>query len=188
MPVKPARGSVRIIAGKWRSRRLPVIDVPGLRPSSDRSRETLFNWIQTIVPGSRCVDLFAGTGALGFEAASRGADSVDLVEKNSVVVATLQRGKETLNADQVMVHRADALSWLESQPENIFRIIFVDPPFNDDLHETVMEKIEESGCLVSGGLVYVETPTSQAAPLMPAGWSVWREKVLGEIRMQVFRR
>jgi 16S rRNA (guanine966-N2)-methyltransferase len=188
MPVKPDKGSVRIIAGKWRSRRLPVINVPGLRPSGDRGRETLFNWLQTSIPGARCADLFAGTGALGFEAASRGAESVDLVEKNPVVVRHLQSSKEVLKADEVQVHQADAVLWLASRSEKSFHIIFIDPPFEYDMHQSVMDKIEQSGCLESGGLVYVETSSTQAAPSMLPGWSIWREKVLGEVRMQVFRR
>jgi 16S rRNA (guanine966-N2)-methyltransferase len=182
------KGSVRIIAGQWRSRRLPVVDVPGLRPSGDRSRETLFNWIQAFVPGSKCADLFAGTGALGFEAASRGASSVAMVERDTNVVRHLRDSAALLEADQVEITHGEALSWLDEQSAGTFKIIFVDPPFKDQLHGEVLEKIEQSNCLKQGGLVYVESPASQTAPDTSEGWSCWREKVIGEVRLQVFRR
>jgi 16S rRNA (guanine966-N2)-methyltransferase len=182
------KGSVRIIAGQWRSRRLPVVDVPGLRPSGDRSRETLFNWIQAFIPGSICADLFAGTGALGFEAASRGASSVAMVERDANVVRHLRDSAALLEADQIEITHGDALSWLDEQPPGTFKIIFVDPPFKDQLHSEVLEKIEQSNCLKQGGLVYVESPASQTTPETPGGWLSWREKVIGDVRLQVFRR
>ena len=100
MPAKSEKSSVRIIAGDWRSRRLPVLDLPGLRPSTDRSRETLFNWLQPYIPGAVCADLYAGTGALGFEAASRGAKAVTLVDNNSRVIDHLGKNIELLKATQ----------------------------------------------------------------------------------------
>jgi len=122
-------GSVRIIGGKWRGRRLPVRDLPGLRPSGDRSRETLFNWLQAHVHGAVCVDLFAGSGALGLEAASRGAAKVILVEKLSVAALDLRDVLLALKADQVTVVESDALQWLQSCPAQSLDIAFVDPPF-----------------------------------------------------------
>ena len=188
MPEKPGNSSIRIIAGEWRSRRLPVIDVPGLRPSGDRSRETLFNWLQAHIPGSKCVDLFAGTGALGFEAASRGAVSVALLERDSRALAYLGRSKDLLNAEQVSIHHGVAMRWLDEQDADTYNIIFVDPPFQEDLGEAVLQKIAQSECLVAGGFVYLESPASKVAPAPPPGWSIWKEKGLGEVRMQVFRR
>ena len=182
------KSSVRIIAGQWRSRRLPVVDVAGLRPSGDRSRETLFNWIQAFIPGSKCADLFAGTGALGFEAASRGAASVAMVERDANVVRHLRDSAALLEADQVVITHGDALAWLDEQSPGTYKIIFVDPPFKDQLHNDVLDKIDQSNCLKPGGLVYVESPASQTAPQTPEGWSSWREKVIGEVRLQVFRR
>ncbi len=187
MPVRTDRGSVRIIAGQWRSRRLPVVDVPGLRPSGDRSRETLFNWLQAYIPGTNCADLFAGTGALGFEAASRGAAAVAMVESNSRVLEHLQNNSELLGASQVSLHHGDALLWLEKQPPDSYGMLFVDPPFQDRRHELVLQKIEQSACLQTGGFVYLETPATQSQLKLPPRWSIWREKVLGEVRMQVMR-
>jgi len=181
-----AGGSVRIIGGEWRSRRLPVADVPGLRPSTDRVRETLFNWLQRHLRGAACADLFAGTGALGFEAASRGAARVTLVEKDPGVAGQLEASVRLLGARRVTVHRGDALRWLEGQAPASLDIVFVDPPFADDLHHAALAKLAESGCMQAGGLVYVESPAPGPAPVPPAGWSVHREKVIGDVRMQVF--
>ena len=181
-------GSIRIIAGEWRSRRLPVADVPGLRPSGDRARETLFNWLQPYIPGSVCLDLFAGTGALGFEAASRGAASVTLVDKHALVIDHLQKSIDALEATQLSVHHGDALQFLQNQPRDQFDIIFVDPPFQQRIDEAVLQKIEEARCLGIRGFVYLESPVSRRAPTPPAGWNCWREKTLGDVCMQLFRR
>jgi 16S rRNA (guanine966-N2)-methyltransferase len=187
MPAKTGKGSVRIIAGQWRSRRLPVLDLPGLRPSSDRCRETLFNWLQPFVAGASCVDLFAGTGALGFEAASRGAADVKMVEINTAAYQQILSNIELLKATRITAHRENALKWLDSQSSESIDLIFVDPPFQDELHGEVLDKIHQSGCLAPKGLVYVESPALQNAPIPPAGWSTWRDKIVGEVRLQVFR-
>jgi 16S rRNA (guanine966-N2)-methyltransferase len=186
MPRKTDSGSVRIIAGEWRSRRLPVIDIPGLRPSGDRSREILFNWLQAYIPGARCADLFAGTGALGLEAASRGASAVTLVESNKRVTTHLQVSIEMLEAAHVSLYHGDALTWLKSQAQQSLDIIFVDPPFADGIHEEVLKLIGQSGCLAEGGFVYLETAASQVLKSRPEGWSLWREKEIGDVHLQVF--
>ena len=187
MPVKSEKGSVRIIAGDWRSRRLPVLDLPGLRPSTDRSRETLFNWLHPYIPGAVCADLYAGTGALGFEAASRGAKAVTLVDSNSRVIDHLGKNIELLKATQVSLVHGDAMQWLQQQAPGCLDIVFVDPPFQDRVHEQLLQELEQSACLNADGLVYLESPVSRAAPLAPSGWSCWREKVMGDVRLQVFR-
>lgn len=181
-------GTIRIIAGHWRSRRLPVIDVPGLRPSGDRVRETLFNWLHAYIPGAACVDLFAGTGILGFEAASRGAGSVTLVDKHALVIDQLQKSIELLEATRLSVHHGDVLRFLQDQPRGRFDIMFVDPPFQDRVDAAVLQKIEESQCLANRGYVYLESSASRSEPVPPVGWTCWREKILGDVRMQVFRR
>jgi 16S rRNA (guanine966-N2)-methyltransferase len=179
--------SVRIIGGDWRGRKLPVADVPGLRPTGDRARETLFNWLQPWVLAADCADLFAGTGALGFEAASRGAASVLMIEKHPLAASILQQSTETLQATQVTVHRGGAMRMLENFMPDVFDIVFVDPPFDSNLGGVVLERLDRLGCVRRGGFVYVETPASQViAP--PPGWSAWRDKQMGEVRMQLFRR
>jgi 16S rRNA (guanine966-N2)-methyltransferase len=184
-------GTVRIIGGRWRGRRLPVTDLPGLRPSGDRSRETLFNWLQGVIRGARCVDLFAGTGVLGLEAASRGAARVVLVERAVPAVRAIEeavahlRGEAAESAGpELQVRRGNALRWLETCEAASIDIAFVDPPFGAGLETRVFALLGERACLAPGGLVYLET-ARQAAPPLPAGWRVVREKVLGDVRMQL---
>ncbi len=179
--------SVRIISGDWRGRRLPVADVPGLRPSGDRCRETLFNWLQPWIPGADCADLFAGTGALGFEAASRGAASVLMIEKHPRAQEVLRQGIEQLQAVQVNLHSGGAMSMIEDFKPDSFDIVFVDPPFDSNLAGLVLERLDKTGCVRRGGFVYVESPaTKPVSPLQ--GWRVWRDQQLGDVRMQLFRR
>ncbi len=178
---------VRIIAGDWRGRRLPVAEVPGLRPSGDRSRETLFNWLQPWIVAAECADLFAGTGALGFEAASRGAASVLMVEKNPHAFAVLRESVEQLQAEQVSLHAGGAMSFIESLAIDSLDLVFVDPPFDSNLGGLVLERLAAQGCVRRGGFVYVESPAS-AQIVPPEGWSTWRDLEMGEVRMQLFRR
>ncbi len=181
-------GSVRIIGGKWRGRRLPVRDLPGLRPSGDRSRETLFNWLQAHVHGAVCVDLFAGSGALGLEAASRGAAEVILVEKLSVAALDLRDVLLVLKADQVTVVESDALQWLQSCPAQSLDIAFVDPPFGLHLETRALELIRIQDCIRTGGFVYLET--ARDAPLIVAGpgWETAREKTVGDVRLLLLKK
>ena len=179
--------SVRIIGGDWRGRRLPVADVPGLRPSGDRSRETLFNWLQPWIVAADCADLFAGTGALGFEAASRGAASVLMVEKHPRAQQVLRQDIEQLQAVQVKLHSGGAMSMIEEFKPDSFDIVFVDPPFDSNLASLVLERLDKIGCVRRGGFVYVESPARQPV-VPPPHWRVWRDQQLGDVRMQLFRR
>lgn len=183
---KSGGGQVRIIAGQWRGRRLPVADVPGLRPSGDRGRETLFNWLQTHVNGARCADLFAGTGALGFEAASRGAAQVWLIEKNRQAANALRESGQLLKAQQVQVVEGDALSWLDQQEPQSLDLVFVDPPFESGLVSSALEHIKSSGCLVPDGLVYLECsrtdPEAFATGFIPV-----KDKIIGEVQMWLLK-
>ena len=181
-------GTVRIIGGRWRGRRLPVADLPGLRPSGDRSRETLFNWLQAHIRGARCVDLFAGTGALGLEAASRGAERVVLVEQAARAVRAIEESVGALNdGAEISVVRGDALRWLESCGAASIDIAFVDPPFGSGLAARALERLAVNGCLAPGGLVYLETPHDAPAEISP-DWRVVRDKRLGEVRMRLLKR
>lgn len=179
--------SVRIIGGDWRGRRLPVADVPGLRPSGDRSRETLFNWLQPWVPAADCADLFAGTGVLGFEAASRGAASVLMIEKHPRALEVLRQSVEQLQAIQVNLHGGGAMSMIEDIKPDSLDIVFVDPPFDSNLAGLVLERLDKIGCVRRGGFIYVESP-AKSKVIPPPGWRVWRDQQLGEVRMQLFRR
>jgi len=179
--------SVRIIGGDWRGRRLQVADVPGLRPSGDRCRETLFNWLQPWTPAADCADLFAGTGALGFEAASRGALSVLMIEKDPLAQDVLRQSIEQLQAVQVRLQGGGAMSMMEDFKADSFDIVFVDPPFESNLAGLVMERLDRTGCVRRGGFVYIESP-AQKGVAPPPGWRVWRDQQIGEVRMQLFRR
>lgn len=176
------KGQIRIISGRWRGRKVKVIDRPGLRPSGDRTRETLFNWLAGIVPGARCLDLFAGAGALGLEAASRGAGEVVLVERDARAAAALKAiGDEWPDAGAVRVVRDDALRWLR-RPHEPFDLIFIDPPFDTDLADSALALIRERGLLAEGGRIYLE---SEHRTLAPAGWTVHKEKRLGDVVMRL---
>ncbi len=181
-------GTVRIIAGEWRGRRLPVPDLPGLRPSGDRSRETLFNWLQGELRGARCADLFAGTGVLGLEALSRGAASAVLVENNAKAAAQLRANVSLLQAGKASVLQQDALAWLKSLPAGSLDLVFVDPPFGQGLAGPVLQLLQQGQVLQPDGLVYLETARSEASPVPTTGWETLRDKTLGEVRMRLLRR
>ena len=181
-------GTVRLIAGDWRGSRLPVPDLPGLRPSGDRSREILFNWLQPHIWKSKCVDLFAGSGALGLEAASRGAGHVTLVEMNGQAADVLKEAVNRLGAEQVEVFHGDALKWLNGVPAQSVDIAFVDPPFDSGLESTVLESLDARNVIVAGGFVYVETARSNAIALPGLGWTVAKEKRVGEVSMVLLEK
>lgn len=177
-------GSVRIIAGQLRGSKLAVADRPGLRPSSDRVRETLFNWLQGVTPGARALDLFAGTGALGFEAASRGAARVLLVERDPALAESLRANAQRLKVDAVRVEAADALAWLQRAPTEAFDLVFLDPPFDASLWEPALARL--APWLAPGAWIYVESPLKMQ-PSVPAGWRLHREGQTREVRFALFQ-
>ncbi len=185
---KPTRnwrvtGRLRIIGGAWRGRRLAVADEPGLRPTSDRVRETLFNWLAPLIEGSRCLDLFAGSGALGFEAASRGAAHVVLVERAANVLQVLRSNRSTLDADrQIEIIKAEALEWLRSTEPVPFDLIFLDPPFSAHLLAPSCQILQQGGWLNPGARIYLETPSRCGFPPLPAGWRLIRDRQAGQVR------
>ena len=185
---KKRLGSVRVIGGKWRGTRVPVPDIDGLRPSGDRSRETLFNWLQMQIPGSRCIDLFAGSGVLGIEAASRGAAEVILVEKSRQATREIRETLRRLNAEQVSVIDGDAITWLDQCGPQSIDIVFIDPPFGKGLEVLVLERLATGDGLRNESLVYLET--ARDAPLLAAesGWEIIKEKLLGDVRMQLLKK
>jgi 16S rRNA (guanine966-N2)-methyltransferase len=171
-------GKVRIIAGKWRGRKLDVIDSAGLRPTPDRVRETLFNWIQQEIVGARCLDLFAGSGALGFEALSRDATEVVMVESDLKAVESLKQQASTLKSENHIIQHADGLSWLQKE-EKAFDIIFLDPPFEQGYIEKCYEIIVKQSLLNSGGLVYIE---SEKNLTLPDDWHIKKQKYAGQVQ------
>ena len=186
-PPRPAStGSVRIIGGRWRGTRLPVADSPGLRPSSDRVRETLFNWLQPVLPGARVLDLFAGTGVLGLEAVSRGAASATLVEAEPRLALGLQAAVARLDAaDEVDLHQGDALAWLRRQAGQGFDIAFVDPPFAAGLWDPVLAALP--AVLAADAWLYLESPPDHA-PVISPEWALHRENRTRDVRYALYRR
>ncbi len=170
-------GQVRIIGGRWRGTRLSVADGEGLRPTPDRVRETLFNWLGPLVAGARCLDLFAGSGALGFEAVSRGAAGAILVERDGAAVERLRQGRERLGAELEVVHAA-ALEWLPTA-SGPFDIIFLDPPYGGDLLEKSVKLIHQHGLAAPGGRIYMEDDGPHF--VVPGGWSLIRRGTAGQV-------
>lgn len=178
--MKKALHSVRIIGGRWRGRRLPVNDFDTLRPSKDIVRETLFNWLQPAIDGSRCLDVFAGSGALGFEAASRGALYVLMLEQEVELVKQLRLQAETLKADQVEIAAATSEQYLR-RPGQGFDIVFLDPPFNSSLMPEICRLLSVHGWVKADSLVYLEAARKQGLPALPPGWELQREKTSGDV-------
>ncbi len=175
-------GRLRIVAGKWRRRLVNIASVPGLRPTSERIRETLFNWLSYEIHGKRCLDLFAGTGALGLEALSRGAASVMFVEESRDAARMLRQVCEALGAEEVEVRCDDAFQYLRSGCDERFDLVFLDPPFADDSLADLCRLLTDHGWLSAGALVYLEQEKSQAPPDLPEGWVIKREKTAGNVR------
>ena len=178
---------IRIIGGTWRGRRFRFADVPDIRPTPDRVRETLFNWLGARVVGARCLDLFAGSGALGLEALSRGAASAVLVEQNAVVTRSLTELITTLGAQGARVERDDALRFLGRTPTP-FDIVFLDPPFAAGLLAKSAELLEHHGWLAPDALIYVESSAREPLPPLPASWQPFRAKQAGEVGYHLFAR
>lgn len=172
---------LRIIGGEWRSRQLKFADVPGLRPTPDRVRETLFNWLQMRVPGSRCLDLFAGSGALGLEALSRGAQTLVMVEKHPAAVQALRANLALLGAQNAQLVHDDALRYLGRETQ-AFDLIFLDPPFRQKLLESVLAKLFAQALLKQGGMIYLEQESEADTDFARFGLQVHRETTAGQVR------
>ena len=179
-------GTVRIIAGTWRRRRLIVPKVRGLRPTPDRVRETLFNWLDPWLPGARCIDLFAGTGALCLEALSRGAASAVMVEASPDVAVALRENVARLGATAALVVECDAIEYLQ-RPPTLFDIVFLDPPFESELIASSSELLEARGWIRPGGLVYVEAPREMKELPIPPSWAVLRSQTAGQVGYHLLR-
>ncbi|WP_030074379.1 16S rRNA (guanine(966)-N(2))-methyltransferase RsmD [Halomonas alkaliantarctica] len=184
-PVKPP-GKLRIIGGDFRRRQLPVLDHPGLRPTPDRVRETLFNWLGQHLFNKRVLDLFAGTGALGFEALSRGANHVTFIERDARVAALIGENIITLGASNGRVVNSDALIFLD-QPSQPSDVIFLDPPFYQGLAASCCAMLEANNWLTDEAMIYLETENS-LSPEVPANWQLYRETQAGESAARLYVR
>ena len=175
-------GRLRIVAGNWRSRLLDIADVEGLRPTSERVRETLFNWLAPRIHGARCLDLFAGTGALGLEALSRGARSALFVERSAVAARQLRKNIDLLDAEGARVCQMNASDYLQEEKSDRFDIVFLDPPFAEDLLSETCRLLAERGLLAEKAVVYLELARDQDMPTLPDGWQVRKDKTAGNVR------
>jgi 16S rRNA (guanine966-N2)-methyltransferase len=179
---KPRPGRLRIVAGKWRSRLLDIADEPGLRPTSERVRETLFNWLAPTIQGARCLDLFAGTGALGFEALSRGATTVVFVDNSRRATKAIEKSAQVLGAAGAIVHCTDAEDYLRAARDESFDIVFLDPPFADDRLDELCRLIDELGLLAPGARVYLEQDRAKPGITLPEHWRLLKDKTAGNVR------
>lgn len=179
-------GKLRIIGGDFRRRQLPVLDRPGLRPTPDRVRETLFNWLGQALYGKQVLDLFAGTGALGIESLSRGAAEVTFVERDAQVASHIRENLTTLKAAQGKVITADALAFVAS-PGQPMDVVFLDPPFHQGWVASCCSALEAHGWLAKEAMIYLETEQS-LTPTVPANWQLHRETQAGESMARLYRR
>jgi 16S rRNA (guanine966-N2)-methyltransferase len=181
------RNSVRIIGGGWRGRRVSFPDIPGLRPTPDRVRETLFNWLQQAIPGARCLDLFAGSGALGLEALSRGASEAVFVEQAQLAARTLQEQLIRLGgAGRGQVVEMGAARYLRSPPKP-FGIVFLDPPFGRDALAEYVPLLDQGAWLTAGSLIYLENEKAAGVPTLPPRWEILKSKSAGEVGYHLAR-
>jgi len=186
-PQSTGTGQIRIIGGQWRGRKLPVPDSPGLRPTTDRVRETLFNWLAPSMVDATVLDCFAGSGALGLEALSRYAARATLLEMDRNVSQQLQKNLATLKADNGKVVNTNTLNFL-AQPGEPHTIVFVDPPFRKGLLDETLALLESHGWLADEALIYVESEVENGMPAVPSSWSLHREKVAGQVAYRLFSR
>jgi len=184
---------VRVIAGRLRGRNITFADHPGLRPTGDRLRETLFSWLQPYIVDNIVLDLFAGSGALGFEACSRGARQVTMVEQSRKVFEVLQRNATQLQLDNVTIVRGDAMDLLGEQTvgtdNNLtaaFGIVFIDPPFTAHLHQAVIDALSQSQRLAKDALVVIESDRRAQALTVPEHWRLQKDKIAGEVQLQLY--
>jgi 16S rRNA (guanine966-N2)-methyltransferase len=187
-PARSVRNSVRIIGGEWRGRRINFPDVPGLRPTPDRVRETLFNWLQNSIAGARCLDLFAGSGALGLEALSRGAKESVFVEQSAMVAYALRDQLKRLAGHHKGHHviEVGAARFLRT-PGEPFDILFVDPPFGQGALAVYVPLIDAGNWLKAGGLVFLENERDAGQPALPPHWELLKSKSAGEVGYHLAR-
>lgn len=186
-PQRGGGGQIRIIGGQWRGRKLPVPDSPGLRPTTDRVRETLFNWLAPYLVEARCLDCFAGSGALGLEALSRYAAHATLLEKDRQVAQQIQKNLVTLGANHAKAIATDTLTFL-AQPGEPHDIVFIDPPFRKGLLDETLSLLEQNGWLAQEALIYVESEAEGPTPTVPQNWLLHREKVAGQAASRLYIR
>ena len=178
-------GHIRIIAGKHRGRKLPVLMAEGLRPTTDRVKETVFNWLMPYIHNSNCLDCYAGSGSLGFEALSRGAGTVTFIELNKQAAQQLDKNKTLLKAANIEVIQQESLSFLNQAPKK-FDLIFIDPPFRQELVEKTIRGLEQ-GWLAQDAIVYIEMESENQLQGLSSNWQLLKEKVAGQVAYRLYQ-
>jgi 16S rRNA (guanine966-N2)-methyltransferase len=186
--IKKGPNQLRIIGGEWRGRKLRFPDAPNLRPTPDRVRETIFNWLMPVMHGARCLDLFAGSGALGLEALSRGAASSTFVDSHAKASQAIKSHLDMLNAsDKAEVLQMDAAKYLQKEAV-AFDVVFLDPPYQSDFMASVIPLLENNGWLAPGAMLYLEIESRKVLPELPSSWQKLKEKSAGDVSYYLFQR
>lgn len=181
------KGNLRIIGGKWRGRKIFITNSSSIRPTTNRLRETLFNWLSPIIDGANCIDCFAGSGALGLEALSRHASSLIFLEKDHIISAQLIKNIKLLQAKKARVICIDSLSWL-SMSEILFDIVFIDPPFYQNIINKIVILLEKYHHLAPEAWIYIETENNKSIFNIPPNWCLYREKITKRIICRLYQR
>ncbi|MEM6580713.1 MAG: 16S rRNA (guanine(966)-N(2))-methyltransferase RsmD [Pseudomonadota bacterium] len=181
------QNTLRIIGGQWRGRKLTFPPDKSLRPTPDRVRETLFNWLSPSISGARCLDLYAGSGALGMEALSRGAFSCDFVDNSAAAIFQIQQHLKMLKTAQPMVCKAMSADQFLASAQLPYDIVFLDPPFDQTLLETSCSQLHQKRLISDGGLVYAESHAKTTAIAVPSSWELLRDKIAGDVKYRLFR-
>ena len=182
------QGQLRIIAGEWRSRRLAVPEGEGLRPTPDRVRETLFNWLAPHIEGARVLDAFTGSGALVLEALSRGAKDAVALDSNPAAIGNLKNNLEILRCPRGQILQTDALRYLQGPAKQQFDVVFLDPPFHQDLLANTCNLLEQNQWLGEQALIYTESEAAPSTLPMPGNWRLHREKKTGQVHYALWQR
>ncbi|MDP5136737.1 16S rRNA (guanine(966)-N(2))-methyltransferase RsmD [Rheinheimera baltica] len=186
--VSGAPGEVRVISGKWRGRKLAVLNADGLRPTTDRVKETLFNWLMHNIDGATVLDCFAGSGSLAIEALSRHASKASLIERDSKLARHLEQNLQKLSCDNANVVNQDCLSVLSGTATQQYSIVFIDPPFRKNLAISCCKLLESNQWLTSEALIYLETEKELAITDIPANWRLLKEKIAGQLAYRLYQR
>ncbi|WP_022943255.1 16S rRNA (guanine(966)-N(2))-methyltransferase RsmD [Psychromonas hadalis] len=186
---KPIKGGfIRLISGKWRGKKLPVKDIEGLRPTTDRTKETLFNWLMRDINDANCLDCFCGSGSLAFEALSRFAKNVTLLEKDKSVVKQLRENLTVLNINNANLIEADSIRYLSQVATEQYNIVFIDPPFHKNLVQPCCDALQNHGYLADNALIYIEREVDLSTLNLPESWQLLKEKSTGQVTYQLYRQ
>jgi len=180
------KGSIRIISGLHRGRKLPVLMAEGLRPTTDRVKETVFNWLMPFIQDSNCLDCFAGSGGLGFEALSRGASHVNFIELNKAAAQQLKENQCLLQSNNVSIINSDALHFIKNNTQK-FDVVFLDPPFRKNFVEQTAQLLNENS-LADNALIYIEMESEEGNQQLPLNWKLLKEKVAGQVISRLYQK